>query len=341
MLTLQPQSFGTRSSASAATPVPRASLHALLLSLTLSISLFLLSAPARAELTVLVGEPFDTFGALLPVGHTTLYLDRVCADGPLKVRMCRPGEPPGVAISRYHNIGPYDWLATPIFEFLYATERPEEALSFATPEAVASLRARYRHAYLNELFPDSTEALDRNSEWWESAGMTYTRRLWGYQIATTRAQDERLVAALNAASNRHRYGAYHANCANFVADWVNFDFPGLVHRNRWADLGFLLPKQVARSVFLYGKMHPEAQLRIVEIPQVPGSIRRSHAVRGGAETFLTTKRYVFPLAILQPEIAASLFVLYLDHGGWKIARPPDLTGIQGFLPPAQVLSATR
>lgn len=299
------------------------------------------SVPACASLTVFVGEPFDTFGTLLPVGHATLYLDRVCADGPLRVRMCRTGEPAGVAISRYDHIGPYDWLATPIMEFLYASPTAEGVLPYATPQGVAELRARYRHAVLNDLFPDGTENRPENSEWWESVGMAYTRRLWGYRIATTRAQDERFVAALNAEPNRHRYAAYGANCANFVADWVNFFYPGLVKRNRWADLGFLLPKQVARSLYLSSRTHAEMQLTVFEVPQVPGSIRRSHTVRGGAETFLKTKRYVFPLALVQPEIAVTLFALYLDHGSWKIARPAEIVGPEAFLPSESPLLANR
>ncbi len=55
---------------------------------------------------------------------------------PLKVRMCHPGEPQGVVLARYHRIGEYDWLASPVMQFLYATDRMEDVLSFATPEAV-------------------------------------------------------------------------------------------------------------------------------------------------------------------------------------------------------------
>ncbi len=297
--------------------------------------------PARASITVLVGEPFGTFGTLLPVGHTTIYLDHVCADGPLKLRMCRPGEPAGVAISRYNQIGAYDWLATPILEFLYGVDKPGDALAYASQQQVDELRQRYRRRVLGEIFPDGTERLDRNSEWWESVAMAYVRRFWGYELATTREQDERLVAAINARPNRHSYGAYRRNCANFAADVVSFYYPGLVKRARMADLGFLLPKQLARSVYLYGQAHPEAGLRVVEIPQVPGTIRRSHAVRGGAETFLKTKRYVFPLAVVQPEIAAGLFVCYLNHGGWKIARAAEMLGPETFGEPTEMLSGDQ
>jgi hypothetical protein len=298
-----------------------------------------IASSAHAAVTVLVGEPFGSFGTYIPVGHATIFLDRVCADGPLKLRMCRPGEPAGVAISRYDHIGPYDWLATPILQFLYAQDRREDIPQYATPELVDSLRQSYRHHALNDLFPDGTEKANRNSEWWECVGMAYIRRYWGYQLATTRAQDERVVAQLNARPNHHIYGAYHKNCADFAADVVTFYYPGLVKINRLADLGALLPKQLARSVYLYGRAHPEAQVKIIEIPQVPGAIRRSHTIRGGAESFLKTKRYIFPLSILQPEIAVTLFALYLDHGGWKIARPAEILNPESIQPAPHPLLA--
>lgn len=334
MLTLRQCSSGSDKSAFVAAPGLPAFLFGLLLGLSLA-------CPARASVTVLVGEPFDTFGALLPVGHATIYLDRICADGPLKLRMCRPGEFAGVAISRYDNIGPYDWLATPILQFLYAADRADDALAFSTPDAVDTLRQQWRHRYLNDLFPDGTETVERNSEWWESVGMAYSRRFWGYRLATSREQDERFVATINAQANHHIYHPYHTNCANFAADVVNFYYPGLVKRNRLADLGFLLPKQLARCIYLYGRAHPETLFKIIEIPQMPGSIPRSHTVRGGAETFLKTRKYVFPLAIVQPEIAATLFIFYLDHGGWKIARPAEIVDAETIQPPAEPLFAGR
>jgi hypothetical protein len=331
MLALRGKVMGSQRSGFAA-PLGSAFRHAALIFL-------LFAPPVHAAITVLVGEPFGSFGTYIPVGHATIYLDRVCADGPLKLRMCQPGERSGVAISRYDHVGPYDWLATPIAQFLYATDRPEDALQFATPELVDGLRQQYRHRALNDIFPDGTETADRYSEWWESAGMAYIRRFWGYQLATTRSQDERFVAQINSQPNQHAYGAYRANCAHFAEDVVDFYYPGLVKVNRLADLGALLPKQLARSVYLYGQSHPEAQLRIVEIPQLPGSIRRSHPVRGGAETFLKTKRYILPLSILQPEIAVTLFALYLDHGGWKIGRPAQILEPEPIQPSSRPLLA--
>ena len=72
---------------------------------------------------------------MMPVGHTAIYLDRVCADGPLRLRMCQPGEPAGVAIARYHQIGDIDWVASPIMLFLYATDNADDVLKYATSES--------------------------------------------------------------------------------------------------------------------------------------------------------------------------------------------------------------
>src|ERR1700678_1920417 len=131
-------------------------------SLEVIVTLLLISIPARAyaALTVLVGEPFGSYGTMMPLGHTAIYLDRVCADGPLHVRMCEAGEEAGVVLARYHAIGPYDWLAVPVTEFLYATERVEDVPQYATPEAVWELRERYRQHYLRSIVPDGTQGVE-------------------------------------------------------------------------------------------------------------------------------------------------------------------------------------
>jgi hypothetical protein len=281
---------------------------------------------AQASLTVLVGEPFGNFGTMMPVGHTAIYLDRVCADGPLKLRMCGEGEPAGVVVARYHAIGQYDWLASPVLEFLYAVERPQDVPRYVTADQVWEMRQTYRRRYLLDIVPDGTERSGALSEWWESAGVAYNRRLWGYQIQTTEEQDQRFVAMMNSGANLHLYRLRKTNCANFAADVVNFYFPGLVPRGDYvADFGLMTPKQVARCVATYGAKHPEAGLRVLEIPQVPGTLRRSRPVRGGAEAGLKTKRYLFTLLLIQPEVPVALTFLYLKHGRWDISKGATLT----------------
>ncbi len=283
--------------------------------------------PASASVSVLVGEPFGPFGTMMPVGHTAVFLDHVCADGPLKLRACRPGEPQGVVIARYHQLGQYDFLVAPVMEFLYAAERPEDVLSYATLDSSWQLRQVYRRKYLSAIIPDGHEYDTATDEWWESAGTAYTRRIWGYSLASTAEQDRRFIDFVNELPNRHAYRLNNDNCADFAAKMINVFYPGAVRHDMVADFGWMTPKQVARSVEAYGKVHPELDPHIFEIPQVPGSLRRSRPVRGAAEAGLKTKRYLATLLLMQPEVPLVCTILYLDHGRWQIGK-----GAQTFAP---------
>jgi hypothetical protein len=292
---------------------------------------FFLVPLSHASIAVLVGEPFGSFGTMMPVGHTAIYLDHLCADGPLKLRECRPGEPQGVVVARYHQLGQYDWLASPVMEFLYATEDPSKVLSYATLDNSWDLREVYRRRYLETIVPDGAEYDKATDEWWESAGTAYTRRLWGYQLDTTAEQDRRFLNILNERANRHAYKLKDANCADFAAEMMNIYFPGSVRRDRVADFGWMTPKNVARCVQAYGKAHPALDLKIFEVPQVPGSLRRSRPVRGAAEAALTTRRYLATLLAIQPEVPAACLVLYLKHGRWQIGRGAEIADPEDFL----------
>jgi hypothetical protein len=305
--------------------------------LLLAIAYSCFPAQSSASLTILVGEPFGRFGSMLPVGHIAVYLDRVCADGPLRLRMCQPGEPAGVVIARYHRIGQTDWIATPIMQFLYATDRPDEIPAFATPELVSALRNQYRAEYLGELVPDGRESSKAFHEWLESVGVAYDRRVWGYELATSRAQDEEFVAYLNGRPNQHVYRLRKRNCADFAAEVVNFYFPSAIAgADRVADFGVMTPKHVARLVYDYGIAHPDTELKAIQVAQVPGAFRRSRPVRNGAEAGLKTKRYLVTLSLLQPEVVAGLLILYLEDGRWQIGAGSSVEGpgyFQRLLPP--------
>ncbi len=230
--------------------------------------------------------------------------------------MCGPNEPQGVVIARLNRLQ-VDWVATPIVEFLYGVDDPRGVMRNLTPQEVDRLRQNYRHTYLAAMLPDETVS-SRDRDWWQSVAMSYDRRMWGYQLATTRKQDEQLVARLNSEVNKHRYHLHKSNCADFAANVVNFYYPGTVKPNGIADFWLMTPKQVARSVGKYGREHPEAELKVVEFPQLIGAQRRSHNVRGASEMFLTTKRYLVPLSVIQPELVVALAVVYFDRGRWDI-----------------------
>ncbi len=309
---------------------------AILFALALS-ALGLIPASANASLTVFVGEPFGNFGTMMPVGHTAIYLDHLCADGPLKLRHCEPGEPQGVVLARYHRIGQYDWIASPVMQFLYATSRAEDVPEYMTPELAWQMREQYRVRYMEALVPDGTEKDRATEEWWETAGVAYNRRVWGYQVDTTPEQDDAFLRTMNADPNRHLYHLRKTNCANFAAAMVNLYFPGTVKRgDHIADFGLMTPKQVARCLYTFGRAHPDLHVRAIEVPQVPGTLRRSRPVRGGAESGLKIKRYLFTLMVIQPEIPIVLTGLYLDHGRWPMNQNAEVVGPAHFTSSAVV-----
>ncbi|MGA8044013.1 MAG: hypothetical protein WCA37_14550, partial [Terracidiphilus sp.] len=87
----------------------------------LAISIFSVLCPhCRAQAALLLEEPYGFFGALNPTGHTAIYFEHICAETPVQLRPCHPGEL-GAVISRYQGIDDYDWIAIPLLPYLYST----------------------------------------------------------------------------------------------------------------------------------------------------------------------------------------------------------------------------
>jgi len=81
--------------------------HARTLALVASVfAIFSSSLSAHAQAALLMEEPYGFFGALNPTGHTAIYFARVCAETPVRIRRCAPGEL-GSVISRYQGIAGY------------------------------------------------------------------------------------------------------------------------------------------------------------------------------------------------------------------------------------------
>jgi hypothetical protein len=280
--------------------------------------------PAHATLGVLVGEPYGSFGTMLPVGHTALYFDHLCADIPTTLRPCSQGES-GAVVARYHRVADLDWLAMPVLPFLYGVEDPRQIPAFVTPQLEDHLRERYRKAHLSAIIPNRINSQDRElpshkGEWVEAIGSAFNRRIFLYEIDTTPEQDAALLTWSRSRPNTRRYSLRHANCADFAADAINFLYPNSVRRNRLADFGMMTPKQVARSLEAFGRRHPEVHLRVYEIPQLPGTLRRSRPLRGAAEIFLKTKRYLAFILVTQPELALADWIIYDTKGKWTPGR---------------------
>jgi hypothetical protein len=270
-------------------------------------------ARARGDAALLLEEPFGDFGAMNPTGHAAIYLSRVCAASPTELRRCRPGEE-GVVISRYHRVGGFDWVAIPLIPYLYAVDHIDEIPSTATPRLEHHLRDAYRRKYLLDIVPDDPVHEIPSGEWIQLVGSAYDRRIWGFNVATTPAQDDRLIDAFNDRSNVAHFNLFFRNCANFSESILNFYYPNSVHRNFVADVGIMTPKQIARSLVKYDHKHEQMDLRTFVIPQIPGTIHRSHPVDGVIESLVKSKKYVIPLVWLNPEVTGSLLVAWISDG---------------------------
>jgi len=290
----------------------------------------LFCAKSHASASLFLEEPYGKFGAMNPTGHSAIYLDNICADTPTSLRPCNPGET-GVVLSRYHKVAGYDWIAMPLLSYLYGVDTPSQIPESVTPASVAQIRDAYRHEHLQQLAPDRPDGKIPSGEWTELAGSAFDRKIYVYQVATTPEQDEHLIASFNDRKNIAHYNVFDRNCADFSRNLFDLIYPNSVHRNLFADWGIMTPKQVARTLVGYSRKHPEAELRLFVIPQVPGTVPRSHPVYGCTEGFIKSKKYVIPAILINPYIDAGMLAVYVVDGRFSPPKNPDvLPVVAGF-----------
>ncbi len=289
-------------------------------------ALYVSSVTAHARIGLVVQQPFGSFGAMMPQGHASIYLDNLCPASPTQLRMCQPGEA-GVVLSRYHDLKSekIDWLAFPAFSFFYGVSSPDKVPTYVTPQLEAELRESYREAYLLDILPDRFDKHGNprpspHGDWEEGIGATFDRSIFLYTIRTTPEQDAEILATINADPNRRRYTLGRANCADFAAALLNIVVPGLSQRNVLADFDMTTPKTLSRLIDSYGRTHPSADLRVYAIAQLPGAMPRSRPIRGAAESLLTNKAYFFTLLAVQPEIILVDWIIYEKRGKWALGR---------------------
>jgi hypothetical protein len=286
--------------------------------------MLLMAAGTRAygSVALLMEEPYGEFGAMNPTGHAAVYLNHICAASPTELRMCRNGEY-GVVISRYHKVDGYDWIAVPLIPYLYAVQDLSDVPVSVDKAQVAELRDAYRRQYLLRLAPDDRQGRTPKGEWTQLVGSSYDRTIHGFQVKSTTEQDERFVAIFNDKRNVGHFNLLFHNCADFSRVVLDTSLPHAIHRNFIADVGLMTPKQVARSLVKYGKRHPELEMSAFVIPQVPGSVARSHGVDGVAESLVKSKKYLLPLVVLSPEFTGGVVVAYLVEG--RMSLPKNAT----------------
>jgi hypothetical protein len=287
-------------------------------------------APARAEITVFLEEPYALDGEIAGTGHTAVYLSNVCASSPTVLRRCQPGET-GVVLSRYHHIDGYDWLAIPLLPYLYAVERPEDIPLIADAKIEAAMRDAYRRKHLEEIVPDGPGGQAPGGDWYELVGSAFDRTLYGFQFATTAEKDEAFIAEYNARPNHMAYKLVTSNCADFVRDAINFYYPKAATRSFFADLDVATPKHVAKSVVHYAHQHPNVEFSAFVIPQIPGGIKRSTPVHGVVDTVFKAKKYEIPLLVFHPFVGGGFAVAYVVSGRFNPAQNAMMYSADGAL----------
>jgi hypothetical protein len=274
------------------------------------------SLAGASSATLLLEEPYGKLGFFTATGHAAVYLSGVCAETPLVLRPCAPGEL-GAVISRYDGVGGYDWVAIPLIPYLYAVERPEDIPLFADAKMAAFLRDQYRRKHLELVAPDRDNGETPGGNWYELVGSSYDRTVYGFEIKTTPVQDRAFIEEYNAAPNRSHFHLTYRNCADFAKDVMNFYYPKALHRSVVADVGITTPKQMAKTLIKFSGRHSELRLSRFVIPQIPGSQARSTPVHGVVESFLKSKKYIVPSAVASPIFAGCVLAVYEGTGAGR------------------------
>ena len=285
----------------------------------------------RAQAALLMEEPYGFFGSVNPTGHNAVYFQRICAETPVQLRRCQPGEM-GSVIARYQGIDGYDWIAIPLLPYLYSVENASEVPARVDREVVHRLRDRYREAHLLSLGDDLPAGGFTHGGWTQLVGVSYERRIYAFRFETSEEQDDAFITRMNGGENRSHFRLLTNNCSDFARHILNLYYPRTFRRSIFPDAGMTTPKQTVFKLERYARKHPEIQLAIYEIPQIPGYRRMSHSNKSVSESLITTG-YAIPIALTNPYLAGGLFVDYMVRGRYHlIPKHPQLLGPDNLSP---------
>ncbi|MGO9776610.1 MAG: hypothetical protein ACLPM3_08515 [Terracidiphilus sp.] len=270
-----------------------------------------LPAKSRAQAALLMEEPYGFFGQINPTGHNAIYFERICAETPIRLRRCHDGEL-GAVIARYQGINGYDWVAIPLLPYLYSVENASDVPARVNRETVSRLRNRYHEAHLLSLGVNLSPGNVLHGGWTQLVGVSYERRIYAFRFETSEKQDDELIARMNDGGNRSHFYLLFNNCSDFARRVLNQYFPNTFRRSVFPDAGMSAPNQIVYKLERYASKHPETQLTIFEIPQIPGYRHPSHSNKSISESLSTT--YAIPIALLNPYVAGGIFVDYLMRG---------------------------
>jgi hypothetical protein len=285
------------------------------------ILLALFPVQSRAQAALLLEQPYGFFGYINPTGHNAVYFERICAETPVKLRRCAPGEP-GAVISRYQGISGYDWVAIPLYANLYAVDNAAQVPTSVDRDTVARMLSQYYESHLRASLGDKlTAGAMFQGGWNDLLGQAYMRSIYAFRFETSQEQDDAFIAQMNGSENRSHFNPFYKNCADFARNVLGFYFPKAFRRNIFPDAGITTPKQVAYKLERHARKHPEMQLTVFEISQIPGCRRQSRSSKSVAQSLtLSSPGYLVAIAWANPYIAGAIFADYLVRGRYPLAH---------------------
>ena len=285
---------------------------------TRCILLFLLLLPGvrvYGDVNLFIEAPINFLGHVSSTGHAALMIQDLCSDDHIHIRWCRAGED-GTVVSRYKGLDGYDWVAMPPGPYLFAVDSSGQIPETASIAELNLLRAQYRLDHAGTFQRDPP-----NDGWVQLLGASYRRRIICIHLHTTAAQDRRLMQWLNGRPDRTHFNFFFSNCADFAREMLDVLFPHAIHRNLLFDLGMTTPKQLESSLHHYAMRHPRLRFEVYELPQVPGNIPRSGRIYGVTESFVKSKLYLLPIAVLDPIGIGSVAALGIADHRYVVKTP--------------------
>ena len=255
---------------------------------------------ASADIGVVLEEALDNGASRFTAsGHSAVYFSNICAEGPVKLRLCRDGEQ-GSIISAYEDFGEnakYGWNVVPLNFFMYGVADANQRPLIATEKIKNALENDYRKKFLAEYCSGPCET-NVKANWRSTIGATFNRSIYIFIVRTTTEQDLEFIRTMNSLPNENHFNMFRRNCADFTKQVVNEYFPHSARANVVNDFGMTSPKAVARSFAQFAHKRPDLEFRVLHFAQLPGTYKRSDKNRLGTELTFHSKLYLAPLVTL-------------------------------------------
>ena len=278
---------------------------------------------AFGDVGVVLNESLDTSVArITSSGHSAVYFSRICPESPVKLRLCREGEP-GSVMSNYTTLGedqPFEWNVVPFNVYLYGVEDSRYRPIVGSQKIKHVLEERYRENYLSGYCTTESCMTSNSAEWREMVGATMTRSMYMFVVATTVEQDLALIEQFNSLPNQNHFNGVTRNCADFSRRVINTYFPHATGPDYINDFGITSPKAIARSFTRYAHRHPEAQFRVLHFAQIPGTYKRSSECRAGTEQLYHSKKLFVPMLIFAHYALPFVATSYITTGRFNPHR---------------------